>query len=536
MKNKKIFIIISILSIVIFSIALAPVELQNDTFYTIKIGEHILNNGIDMQDPFSWHENLIYTYPHWAYDVLIYFVYAVGGLTGIYISTLVLSSVLGLSIYVINVKLSKNYVVAFITTLAVMYGLENFIAARAQLVTFIIMVWVIFFIERILEKPNIKYALGLIISSWLIANLHAAIWPFFFVLFLPYIAEQILSIDYAYWIKYGSIKLKMKNALRKEKVDIVKKCEDRINKLNKIKQQLEKKKENPYKVKITRNKNIKWLLLVMVVCALTGLFTPQNTFEPYTHLYKLMTGTTTDNISEHQAIVLADEIRFPVAFVLLFAVIGFMDTKLRLSDLFMLGGLSYLTITSRRQYSLLVLIGGIIFARLLSEALKKQKSELTEKLIKELTDIVGIAITIVAVAIITVLVYDDKNEDNYINESSYPVLAAEYIKENLEVNEIKLFNEYNYGSYLLYEDIPVFIDSRADLYSPEFNGDENRDIFRDFIDAEYCNEDYEDIFNKYGVTHVILYHSSDLNSAIKNDDNYKEIYSDAAFVLYERNI
>ena len=70
-KTKKInsiikFNIMAIILIAIFCIALTPVTLQNDTFYTIKIGEHIVKDGIDMQDPFSWHENLAYTYPHWA--------------------------------------------------------------------------------------------------------------------------------------------------------------------------------------------------------------------------------------------------------------------------------------------------------------------------------------------------------------------------------------------------------------------------------------------------------------------------------------
>ena len=66
--------ILAITAILIFSAAICPVTFQNDTFYTIKIGEHIINTGtIDMQDPFSWHENLPYTYPHWAYDVMIYF-------------------------------------------------------------------------------------------------------------------------------------------------------------------------------------------------------------------------------------------------------------------------------------------------------------------------------------------------------------------------------------------------------------------------------------------------------------------------------
>ena len=66
-----------------------------------------------------------------------------------------------------------------------------------------------------------------------------------------------------------------------------------------------------------------------------------------------------------------------------------------------------------------------------------------------------------------------KTNDKFIDQSSYPIKAADYILENLEIDKIKLYNEYNYGSYLLYRGIPVFIDSRADLYTPEFNGVKN---------------------------------------------------------------
>ena len=84
-KNSIRFTIMAVVLIAIFCFAISPVTLQNDTFYTIKIGEHILQNGIDMKDPFSWHENLQYTYPHWLYDVVIYLVYNIGGQVGIYI-------------------------------------------------------------------------------------------------------------------------------------------------------------------------------------------------------------------------------------------------------------------------------------------------------------------------------------------------------------------------------------------------------------------------------------------------------------------
>ena len=76
------FNILAIISIVIFAICVTPVTLQNDTFYSIKIGEYITQNGITMQDPFSWHEDLPYTYPHWAYDVATYLIYNIRRILG----------------------------------------------------------------------------------------------------------------------------------------------------------------------------------------------------------------------------------------------------------------------------------------------------------------------------------------------------------------------------------------------------------------------------------------------------------------------
>ncbi len=65
-KRNIVFHIVAILCIAMYGIALAPKVLQNDTYYTIKIGEYIYNNGVSnlTRDLFSW-RNLPYTYPHW---------------------------------------------------------------------------------------------------------------------------------------------------------------------------------------------------------------------------------------------------------------------------------------------------------------------------------------------------------------------------------------------------------------------------------------------------------------------------------------
>ena len=196
-KNTKIiFNIVAVISIIILCCAISPKTLQNDTYYSIKIGEHILQNGVDMVDPFSWHEGLRYTFPHWLYDVMMYGIFSLGSWDGIYYSTCVFASILGLVLYFTNTKISKNYLTSFIFTMISMYLLKDYIAARAQLVTFILFGITIFLLEQFVQKPKKIYAVGLIGISLLIANLHCAVWPFLFILFLPYIAEYLLVSYY----------------------------------------------------------------------------------------------------------------------------------------------------------------------------------------------------------------------------------------------------------------------------------------------------------------------------------------------------
>ena len=151
MKKIKRIDVIAIVSIIIFAFSITPITFQNDTYYTIAIGKHILENGIDMQDPFSWHENMPYTYPHWAYDVIIYLIYNAFGMMGIFISTIVLACVLGVLMYFTNCKISKNKLVSFLITIGAMYLMKDYIAARAQLVTFILLELTILLIEKFLE-------------------------------------------------------------------------------------------------------------------------------------------------------------------------------------------------------------------------------------------------------------------------------------------------------------------------------------------------------------------------------------------------
>ena len=534
----------AIIAISIISIALTPVTLQNDTFYTIKIGEHISKYGIDMQDPFSWHENLGYTYPHWGYDLITYYIYSAFGMTGIYVATCILSAILGITIYTVNTKLVKNKLLSFLITIGAMYVIRGYIAARAQLVTFILFALTILFIEKFLETKKKRYAVALIIIPIIIANIHLAVFPFYFILYLPYIAEYIIAIlgEIVIYrkLKIQKIKLKIKRLSKDNKnQEKVEKLKEDLNKLNekvdKIKIKRSKNLQNPYKIKLIKNDNVKWLILIMVICIFTGLLTPLGD-TPYTYLFKTLQGNTTQNINEHLPMTLIDESEACCCLILFLAPLIFTKVKIRLSDLFMIGGLCILMLSSRRQVTMFVIVGSVILNRLITQLIVIYNDEkYIENMEKRATSIIGVLIISILTLCLTYYLAKDKVGDKYIDESSYPVQACDYILKNIDLGKARFYNEYNYGSYMLFRGIPVFIDSRADLYAPEFSG-KSDDIFMDFIETSGIAKFYEDIFKKYDITHVITYENSKMNMIIEKtkDPNYKQLYKDDYFVVYER--
>mgnify|MGYP000451785143 FL=1 len=307
---------------------------------------------------------------------------------------------------------------------------------------------------------------------------------------------------------------------------------EKIN-ISNEKRKAKRESEEPYKIEIKKNPNVKWLIVLMLICSLTGFLTPTGT-TAYTYLYKTMIGNTVENINEHLPLTLSENTPDMCAIILLLSLITFTKIKIRLSDLFMIGGLTYLMFMSKRQVTMLALVGSIIVNRMVVQAIKIYEFDNIKKSSKKLFYCTFMVFATVSIIFISKDYIENKKDDEFVNEKTYPVQAADWILNNLDVQNIKLFNEYNYGSYLLYKGIPVFIDSRADLYAPEFNGLSD-DIFMDFINTSNISKYYGKTFKNYGITHVLVYKNSKIKMLIDNADKekYKKIYSDDHFVIYE---
>ena len=476
MKNKK-YILISLITIIILCIILSPITFQNDTFYTIKIGQYIINNGIDMLDHFSFH-NLTYTYPHWLYDVVIYLIYNVGGYLLLYISNIIFFIVLTLLIFYFNYKNNNSKFVSLIFTILSIIMLSSYIATRAQLVSYIVFILEYIFITNYLKNSKGKYLIGLFLLSLILCNIHVAVWPFYFIIYIPFIVEYIIA---------------------------------KITKKNKF-----------LNIEIKKNDNVKKLVIIMFISLLAGFLTPIKD-TPFTYLLNTMQGSSQSYIEEHLPPSILGKISLTIFSIIIINLI--ILGKIKLHNLFLILGLTIMAYTSVRHMSLYTIFILPIISSLVDNTFNKHKINIDKYTIKYICSKLGIIlISIILISLLCISIYINKDKE-FVNHKVYPIKATEYIKENLDYKNIRIFNEYNYGSYLLLNDIKVFIDSRADLYTKEFNKKE--DILK-----EYMSSNYQNIFDKYEITHVIASKNDILYNYTKNM-NYKIIYEDDYFVIYE---
>ena len=81
--------------------------------------------------------------------------------------------------------------------------------------------------------------------------------------------------------------------------------------------------------------------------------------------------------------------------------------------------------------------------------------------------------------------------------------------------------------------VKAFIDSRSGIFTEEFNP--GTTILNDWLSVKNGSTHYREIFNRYNITHALLYNDEVITVYISNDPEWKLIYQDDRFSLYEKN-
>ncbi len=444
---------------------------DGDTYFHIKIGEKILKNGIFYIDTFSMHSNLKYISYAYLFDIIIYLFYNLFGFLGItifkYLFILIFFSIYYKVLFFIN----KNKTLSLLLSGSIITIMSDVIVGRPHIMSYLFLVIQIYIIIKYFENKNIKILYFLPITFLILGNLHSDVVP------LHLLVVAIFSINY-------------------------------INIKNK---------------KIVINKDIFKYLLIIFIATIFALINP---YFPNNVLYSLKT-------LDDSYMMLVQEWNSPILYsilgmlVIIPTVIVTRIYKIKTTPipyLLIYVVVLFLSIKSVRFIPYLLIIFGFILAYTFKNYKLVFGNIFKNKIVKRIILVLAICF------ILILLVAKISNNKNYVFENSKndnPVAAVNYIKKH---KIIQVFNEYNYGSYLLFYDIKPFIDTRGDLYSSNYN---NTTILKDLVDVYYLNTSPYKIFKKYNIKYALIkkdstYYIINIKPYIKK---YKILYKDNEYIL-----
>ncbi len=105
----------------------------------------------------------------------------------------------------------------------------------------------------------------------------------------------------------------------------------------------------------------------------------------------------------------------------------------------------------------------------------------------------------------------------------YPVEAVDFLEKSGLSNK-RGYNSYMWGGYLIWQDVPVYIDGRADVYGDDF-------IFS-YLDAFNLTKRWREPLEEFNVDYVLIDNSNRLSIMLSEAADWQEAYKDEIAVVF----
>lgn len=439
---------------------------ESDYFWHIKAGEYMVNNSSFLtKDIFSWFMNGKYWMSHeWAFDSLIYLMKNIFGNFHLFLYPFICVLSLLLILFFSN---KNNYLKNIIFTLiwiVCFLIFSVYIQARPHMISFCFVALMMWFLYDLFKNQDSKkiYFLPLVTFFW--TNFHGG-------------SSNLSYIFCLFFIIVGLFKFQF------SKIEA-----ERLN----------------------RKQIIKYMC-VGLICAGVICINPHGLKMLVYPYVNIMDDVMVNFISEWQPTVLGNSSHYPyfILLIIIFFAMLLSKKKIKFVDLCLFGVVAVLGLKSIRFWSYTYIIMSYVIFNYIPE--RKKDRGTTMALVMIGLIFFGIFIT---------------NFDSLNKEYNKKFISDKMINTIKKENPKRLYNMYDYGGELIYNDIKVFVDGRADLYS-KYN-------LEDYSNISNLNSDYVRLIDKYDFDYFLVAKKYPINTYLSYSDDYENILTGEDMILYKK--
>ena len=475
--GEHLWLWITLFSLMITYFVLSIQCMDNDGWFILANGRYILEHGIPYKNPFTWMEGLDVVLQQWAYSVVVYSIYQWFEVPGIFL----FCCLLHVACMILFCKIAKLKQVDIKTALvlsSVMFLIgSGFLSIRPTFITVLLLLWQVYVLEQYRQDKKAWKLWQLILISLLEINFHAAIWPFHFVMLLPYLVPPIENIFVQFKPKDYSIK--------------------------------------PF-------------LIVIPMMAAAGFLNPYG-IDGIKYVFLSYGKELKDaGIVELAAPSFQDS---GLAFLLLLAVILcwvvlHREEKIDAPFFYILCGTSIMG-TMHLRNLIYAYFGILLF---LCEVVRKDKQTIKNMIYGNLVFAIFLGSIAFSWVGISGKVLDYKQNDDVYS----PVKAIAYLDE-YEEKAVKVFTEFNNGAYFEWSGYRCFVDPRPELYFKKLN--HKADVFQEYQELITTTEPekIDAFFDKYQCDYACVSKRSSLNLYFSMQHGWKPMVDSKEYVLYQKN-
>lgn len=483
-KYKYWFMVLPILAITLTFVSLYVIP--NDYWWHIKAGEYIVTNkAIPFTDVFSWigiKEGFYWHSHEWLTEVVLFLNFKLFGQCSGYIFAVSLVLVLAILLYFFNrERYMQNKLLAIIWVFIGAFAFIYVSSPRPHLISFIFLTITIYLLYEYRENENSKKIWFIPFISFLWVNFHGGSSN------LPYILTFIFIFTGLFNFEIGKISFK------------------RLS-----------------------NKQIKTYLII-AICSILVLAINPHGLDMITYPYTNMGDDfMLFNIAEWRSPDLKIKTDLIYYIIMAIPIMLFTTTKRKIDFIDLTLAVAFIYLTSKSvRFSILLYIVSTFFIFKYVEHLKFELK--SNKLIKIIDKIKVFSYKLIlafsfAIIVIIPLIVITSNVPGKLFTAPISDEIIEYIKE---AKPERLYNSYNAGGYLIYNDIPVFVDGRADMYSAG-------GTLKDAMKLDEMLVDVEEVINKYDFDMFLLAKDIQLIQYFEKTNEFKEVLKDDNYILFEK--